>query len=270
MPELPVASSSPGASGLIGAALVASLRADGIEVTTLVRRPPSSADEHEWLTDARPLDPTVLAGADAVVGLDRRQHRSLPVDAALQEHPAVVAHHPDARPGAGGARAGRRMPRLRLRLGRRLLRLRSRCAPDGDPRRRATRSSPICAASGRRPPRAAGRIARASPSLRTAPVVHAGGVLKPLLLLTRFGVCGPIGRGTQVWPWISLDDEVRAIRHVIDARLAGPVNLTGPTRATANDLGFALAVRMNRPFLLRAPVWAHEARSRDGCHRRRS
>ena len=48
---------------------------------------------------------------------------------------------------------------------------------------------------------------------------------------------------------------MRAIRHVIAARLTGAVNLTGPTRATANDLGFALAVRMNRPFLLRAPVW---------------
>jgi NAD dependent epimerase/dehydratase family enzyme len=80
-------------------------------------------------------------------------------------------------------------------------------------------------------------------------------VLRPLLTLTRLGLAGPIGRGTQVWPWISLDDEVRAIRHVIDAALTGPVNLAGPTRATANDLGFALAMRMNRPFLLRAPVW---------------
>lgn len=33
------------------------------------------------------------------------------------------------------------------------------------------------------------------------------------------------------------------------------MNLTGPTRATANDLGFALARRMNRPYALRAPVW---------------
>jgi NAD dependent epimerase/dehydratase family enzyme len=75
------------------------------------------------------------------------------------------------------------------------------------------------------------------------------------MLLTKLGLSGPIGRGTQAWPWISLEDEVRAIRHVIDARLTGPVTLSGPTRATANDLGFALAVRMNRPFLLRAPVW---------------
>ena len=41
-------------------------------------------------------------------------------------------------------------------------------------------------------------------------IVHPEGVLKPLLLLTKAGLSGPIGRGTQVWPWISLDDEVRA------------------------------------------------------------
>jgi uncharacterized protein (TIGR01777 family) len=103
--------------------------------------------------------------------------------------------------------------------------------------------------------RGAGDEARVS-LLRTAPIVHRDGVLKPLLILTRLGVSGPIGRGTQAWPWISLDDEIRAIRHVIDRGLTGPVNLSGPTRATANDLGFALAVRMNRPFLLRAPTWA--------------
>jgi NAD dependent epimerase/dehydratase family enzyme len=43
---------------------------------------------------------------------------------------------------------------------------------------------------------------------------------------------------------------------VIASGLVGPVNLTGPTTATANDLGFALAVRMNRPFVVRAPEWA--------------
>jgi uncharacterized protein (TIGR01777 family) len=102
---------------------------------------------------------------------------------------------------------------------------------------------------------AAGPHARVT-LLRSAPVIHPEGVIKPLFVLTKLGLSGPIGRGTQAWPWISLDDEVRAIRHVIDAGVAGPVNLTGPTRATANDLGFALAVRMNRPFAVRAPVWA--------------
>src|SRR5690606_37130813 len=89
--------------------------------------------------------------------------------------------------------------------------------------------------------------------LRTAPVVHRHGVLKPLVLLTRAGLSGPLGRGTQVWPWISLDDAVRAIRHIIGEGLTGPVNLPGPERATANDLGFALAREPERPYLPRAP-----------------
>lgn len=92
--------------------------------------------------------------------------------------------------------------------------------------------------------------------LRTAPVIDRQGVLKPLIQLTRFGVAGPIGRGTQIWPWMSLDDEVRAIRHVIDEKIGGPVNLTGPTPASANDVGRALAREMHRPFWIPAPAFA--------------
>lgn len=59
-----------GSAGLIGRALVASLRDDGVEVTRLVRRPARADDEISWLIDDAPLDPDVLAGADAVVGLN--------------------------------------------------------------------------------------------------------------------------------------------------------------------------------------------------------
>jgi len=57
------------ASGLIGGALAASLERDGVEVTRLVRRPPSAAGQVRW--DPRPggLDPGVLSGAAAVVHL---------------------------------------------------------------------------------------------------------------------------------------------------------------------------------------------------------
>ena len=243
-----------GASGLIGSALVESLRADGVEVTTLVRRPPERPDEVEWLTGPEPLDPAVLDGRRCRRRPERREHRPVPVDVVLQEHAAVVAHHSHPRDRARGAGTRERM--LRPSSRRRPSATTARRPAGASPRvpRGASRSSPISAASGsprRSPPATDARVAL----LRTAPIVHRDGVLKPLLLLTGLGLSGPIGRGTQVWPWISLDDEVRAIRHVIDSRIAGPVNLSGPTRATANDLGFALAVRMNRPFLLRAPVW---------------
>jgi len=242
-----------GASGLIGGALVASLRAAGIEVTTLVRRPAAAAHEVEWLTTGAPLDPAVLEGADAVIGLNGASigrfpwtpaykstllwSRITPTRAlarAVRELGSDAPHFVSASAvGYYGSVPGRPL---------------AEDAPRGE-----TFLADVCgeweaAAFGAGPDAAVSVV-------RTAPVVHADGVLKPLLLLTRIGVSGPIGRGTQAWPWISLDDQVRAIRHVVDARLTGAVNLSGPTRATANDLGFALAVRMNRPFLLRAPEW---------------
>ncbi|WP_228479500.1 TIGR01777 family oxidoreductase [Microbacterium atlanticum] len=242
-----------GASGLIGGALVESLRADGVEVVTLVRRPAADAGEIEWLTADEPLDPAVLEGADAVVGLNGASigrfpwttsykstllwSRITPTRAlarAVRELGTDAPHFVSASAvGYYGTAPGARL---------------TEDAPRGE--------SFLADLVGEWEAAALGAGPEAAVSLlRTAPVVHADGVLKPLLLLTRLGVSGPIGTGTQVWPWISLEDEVRAIRHVLDRRLTGPVNLSGPTRAAANDLGFALAVRMNRPFLVPAPVW---------------
>jgi uncharacterized protein len=243
-----------GASGLIGEALVRSLRADGVQVTTLVRRAPSGPDEVAWLQDAAPLDPAVLAGADAVVSLNGASIGRFPwtpsykstllwsritptrtLATALRTLGDDAPHFVSASAvGYYGSRPGVRLEESASR-GEGFL-------------------ADICG-EWENAALASGEHVRVS-LLRTAPLVHPQGVLKPLLLLTKLGVSGPIGRGTQVWPWISLDDEVAGIRHVIDHKLAGPVNLSGPTRATANDLGFALARRMNRPYVLRAPLWA--------------
>src|SRR5690606_9396573 len=100
--------------------------------------------------------------------------------------------------------------------------------------------------------------------LRTAPVIHPRGVLKPMITLTKLGLGGPLGRGSQIWPWISLTDEVRGIVHALDQGLSGPINLTGPTLASANDIGRELARQLRRPFLIPAPRFAlNLALSRD-------
>lgn len=243
-----------GASGLIGSALVASLRADGIRVTTLVRRPAESPDEVEWLADSSPLDPAVLEGAEAVVGLNGASIGRFPWTPSYKSTLLWSRVTPT-----------RALARAVRELGTAAPALLSASAVGyygSAPGQRLTEASPrgegfladLCgewesAALG------AGEGARVV-LLRTAPIVHAEGVLKPLMLLTRFGLAGPIAGGTQQWPWIALEDEVRAIRHLIDSDVAGPVNLVGPTPASANDLGFAVAVRMNRPFLVPAPGWA--------------
>lgn len=242
-----------GASGLIGRALIDSLRADGVAVTQLVRRPPEAPDEVEWLTDATPLDPAVLDGADVVVGLNGASIGRFPWTAHYKNtllwsrvtptqaiSRAVRQLGSDAPAFVSASAVGYYGSAPGVPL--------NETSPRGD-----SFLADLCG-EWEAAAQAAGDHARVA-MLRTAPIVHEDGVLKPLLVLTKLGVSGPIGRGTQVWPWISLEDEVRAIRHVMESEIAGPVNLTGPTRATANDLGFALAMRMNRPFVLRAPVW---------------
>lgn len=246
-----------GASGLIGTGLTESLRADGVQVSRLVRRPAAAPDEIEWLTDADALDPDALAGADAVVGLNGATLGRFPWTTAYR-HTLIRSRVAPTRALARAVKSlGDDAPALLSASavgyygsapGHRL----AEDAPRGD-----TFLADVCA-EWEAAAFEAGERARVA-VLRTAPIVHPDGVLAPLMLLTKLGVSGPIGRGTQVWPWISLEDEVRGIRHVIDAGIAGPVNFSGPTRATANDLGFALAVRMNRPYLLRAPVWGMRA-----------
>lgn len=243
-----------GASGLIGTALADSLRADGVDVVRLVRRPARGPDEREWLTGAAPLNPDVLAGASAVVGVNGASIGRLPWTPGYRKTLRASRLRPtetlaaalkslgsDAPPFLSGSAVGYYGSQPGVEL--------DEAGSRGD-----TFLAELCVEW-----EAAARTAGASTRvvhLRTAPIVHPDGVLKPLMRLTALGVGGPIGRGTQIWPWISLDDEVRAIRHLMDADVEGPVNLSGPTAASANDLGRAVARAMHRPFWLRAPEWA--------------
>ncbi|MEV7630794.1 TIGR01777 family oxidoreductase [Microbacterium sp. NPDC089318] len=242
-----------GASGLIGSALTRSLRSDGIRVVQLVRRPARHADEIEWLT-GRPLDPGSLDGAAAVINLNGASISRLPwgpsyrrallesrlrPTAALTD--ALLALRSDAPALLSASAVGYYGDQPGVRL--------DETAAPG-----RTFLADVCVRWEREAQRAADvtRVAL----LRTAPILHPDAVLKPMITLTRFGLGGPLGSGRQVWPWISLDDEVRAIRHVIESGLHGPVNLSGPRRATAGGIGRALASRMRRPYLVPAPAWA--------------
>ena len=71
--------------------------------------------------------------------------------------------------------------------------------------------------------------------------------------LTRFGLSGRLGTGGQHWPWIGLADEVGAIAHLLESKVSGAVNLTGPTPATADRVMAAMAERMHRPYTFTVP-----------------
>ncbi|CAL4859322.1 TIGR01777 family oxidoreductase [Microbacterium sp. MM2322] len=242
-----------GASGLIGRALIDSLTADGYTVTRLVRHPAHGPEEVTWAPGEEPLDPGVLAGAEAVVNFNGATIGRFPWTAGYKKQLVWSRLHPTRTLARALRELGDNAPLFvsSSATGYYPPDARGRTFDESGPQGDAFLSD-LCGEW------EASAVASGAPTalLRTAPVVHRDGVLKPLLLLTKAGLSGPLGRGTQVWPWISLDDEIRAIRHVIDHGITGPVNLTGPERATANDLGFALARRLNRPYLLRAPLWA--------------
>jgi uncharacterized protein (TIGR01777 family) len=92
---------------------------------------------------------------------------------------------------------------------------------------------------------------------RTGVVIARNGPLNDKVELPfRLGVGGRVGSGRQYVPWISLIDEVAALRFLIDRPLEGPVNLVGPSPATNMELTRALGTVLRRPTLLPIPTFA--------------
>ena len=84
----------------------------------------------------------------------------------------------------------------------------------------------------------------------------AGGALAEQLLPFKLGLGGRIGSGEQYLPWISIDDAVAALLHLIDGDLDGPVNVTSPQPETNAAFTKALGKALNRPTLLPIPTFA--------------
>jgi uncharacterized protein len=80
-----------------------------------------------------------------------------------------------------------------------------------------------------------------------------GGALKKQLPLFKLGLGGRFGDGRQWMSWISLDDEVAALVHLLTTDLAGPFNLTSPEPVTNADYTTALGAAVHRPTLLPTP-----------------
>ncbi len=90
--------------------------------------------------------------------------------------------------------------------------------------------------------------------LRTGIVQSAdGGALAKSLTPFKLGIGGRFGSGEQWWSWISIDDQVAAIRHLLEHDISGPVNLTAPNPVTNQDYTKALGRELGRPTLLPIP-----------------
>lgn len=69
----------------------------------------------------------------------------------------------------------------------------------------------------------------------------------------RWGLGGWVGGGRQWWSWIALEDEIRAIRHILEGDLAGPVNLSSPNPVRNKVFMKAVGTALRRPVLLPIP-----------------
>jgi uncharacterized protein len=96
------------------------------------------------------------------------------------------------------------------------------------------------------------------PVIRTGIVLSPdGGTLTRLELPFKLFTGGPLGNGKQPMPWIHIEDEVRAIRFLLQNKDAtGAFNLTAPEPLTNSQFSQALGKAMGRPSWFPAPGFA--------------
>lgn len=84
-----------------------------------------------------------------------------------------------------------------------------------------------------------------------------GGALPITVLPFRFFAGGPLGSGQQWWPWIHIDDEIRAVHFLLENEAAsGAFNLSAPNPLTNRGFGKVIGQVLQRPFLIPAPAFA--------------
>ncbi|WP_326795484.1 TIGR01777 family oxidoreductase [Streptomyces sp. NBC_01808] len=249
-----------GSSGLIGSALVGSLRADRHDVLRLVRREASAPDEVRWDPGKGYVDAGRLDGCDAVVHLagagiaDRRwteNYKRVLRDsrvlgtAAVADAVASLDRPPSvfvcgSAIGYYGDTGDRRVDET---------------APPG-----RGFLADLCqeweAATN-----AAEEAGVRTVHARTGLVVsRKGGAWGRLFPIFRAGLGGRLGNGRQYWSFISLHDHIAALRHLIDTEsLAGPVNLTGPEPLTNREVTAAMGRVLHRPTPFPVPAAALRA-----------
>lgn len=91
--------------------------------------------------------------------------------------------------------------------------------------------------------------------LRTGIVMSPlGGALAKLLLPAKMGAGGPVGGGKQMQSWISLDDEIYAIHHLMMKEdSTGAYNLTAPNPVSQKKFAKTLGKVLRRPAFAPLP-----------------
>ncbi len=83
-----------------------------------------------------------------------------------------------------------------------------------------------------------------------------GGAIEKMVPAFKMMLGGPLGDGSQWFPWIHIDDLVEAVRFVMETdTISGPVNFTAPEPVRNRELTRTLAGVVHRPALMPAPAF---------------
>ncbi len=241
-----------GASGLIGTALSARLKADGHEPVAVVRRAPGD-NEIGWSVDEQRIDDGAFDGIDAVVHLagagigDKRWTDEYKKEILTSRTVGTALVAKAVNEATNG-------PKVLLS---------GSAVGYYGPSKDAVFTETFPAGNGFLAEVCDAWEAAAAPAqvdgtrvalLRTGIVLSAkGGALKKQLPLFKLGLGGKMGSGDQWQSWIHIDDEVGAIVHLLTSDLDGPVNLTAPSPVPQAGFADALGDVLGRPTFLPIP-----------------
>ena len=250
-----------GASGLVGSALVTGLTSAGHRVVRVVRGAGAASVAGQrlarWDPESGALEPSALAGADAVVHLagesvaggrwteaKKRRIRSSRVDVTRRLAEALPRLERPPRLLVSASAVGYYGDR-----GSEILREDSAPGPGF--------LAEVCReweAATDPAARAGIRVVRRRIGMVLS---RRGGALGAMLTPFRLGAGGPVGSGVQWVSWIAIDDLVGAILHALATEsLAGPVNAVAPEPVTNRELARTLGRVLRRPALLPLPAVA--------------
>lgn len=236
-----------GASGFVGAYLVALLKMFNYEVFTLVRSPSTHPSEIHWDPEKKILDRNQLEGMDAIIHLTGENIAEHFWTKREKEKIYTSRVHSTAFL-ANELNALKNPPKLFLCA--------SACGFYGDRGEEEVTESASCgegflAEVAQAWEKSAniyqkGRVV----STRFGVVIHPkGGILKKMLPLFRLGLGAVLGNRKRWMSWISLDDLMYQIIHIIHhEKIEGAINLTTPKPVTYEEFAVTLAKTLKRPL----------------------
>lgn len=248
-----------GSSGLVGSALVPSLKSAGARVTRLTRPqsgPVSGDEEHIPWNPLQPISPDSVSGFDAIIHLAgesivgrwteskkaRIRESRIPATKNLAQALAQAKNKPEVFLSASaigyyGNRGDELLPE-ESSFG---------TGFTADLAREWEAASAAASEAGIR-----------TVQMRIGIVMGtAGGALPKMLPAFKMGVGGRVGNGLQWMSWVDVRDVVGAVHHLLRSDLLhGPVNLVSPKPVTNAEFTRILGKVLSRPTIFPMPAFA--------------